>query len=391
MFIPRSRRIGFLCLALLSLSLAAHAQQPPSTQSRLLVLTDIEADPDDTQSLVRLLLYSNEIDLEGLVATTSIHMQSEIHPDSIRAVINAYDRVRANLLKHAPGYPAGADLLKRVVEGQPSYGMAAVGKGKDTAGSQLILRALESPDPRPLWVTAWGGPNTLAQALFSLREARGAEAAAKLVAKLRVHTISDQDDSGAWMRREFPTLFYIVSPGGYGGATWTGIHTMVPTLGDHPINQVISKYNGQIYQYAGDEIVILWSQKEGMRNLSCIRFFFACTTRFAQRSEYYLQQFGQVPHFKAGLHLGKVTAVEVGDLKRDIAYHGDTINTAARIHSVCQQYGQPFILSHTIVGHQAVQEFYDTTSLGLVALKGKSMPVELFSIRPRSNSLRAVS
>jgi adenylate cyclase len=157
------------------------------------------------------------------------------------------------------------------------------------------------------------------------------------------------------------------------------------------INQVISKYNGQIYQYVGDEIVILWSQKEGMRNLSCIRFFFACTTRFAQRSEYYLQQYGQVPHFKAGLHLGKVTAVEVGDLKRDIAYHGDTINTAARIHSVCQQYGQPFILSHTIVGHQAVQEFYDTTSLGLVGLNGKSMLVELFSIRPRSNSLRAVS
>src|SRR4051812_12316134 len=153
-------RVAVLSVALLALSLTAHAQQPPAAKSRLLVLTDIEADPDDTQSLVRLMLYSNEIDLEGLVATTSIHMQSEIHPDSIRQVIHAYDRVRANLLKHAPGYPAAADLLKLVVEGQPSYGMAAVGKGRDTAGSQLILRALDSPDPRPLWVTAWGGPNT---------------------------------------------------------------------------------------------------------------------------------------------------------------------------------------------------------------------------------------
>jgi hypothetical protein len=60
-------------------------------------------------------------------------------------------------------------------------------------------------------------------AYFSLRGARGADSANKLLAKLRVYTISDQDDSGAWMRREFPTLFYIVSPGGYGGATWTGI------------------------------------------------------------------------------------------------------------------------------------------------------------------------
>jgi hypothetical protein len=99
------------------------------TPTRLLVLTDIEVEPDDTQSLVRLLLYFKDIDLVGLVATTSIYMQSEIHPDSIRAVINACDRVRANLLKHAPGYPAASDLQKLVVEGQPAYGMAAVGKG----------------------------------------------------------------------------------------------------------------------------------------------------------------------------------------------------------------------------------------------------------------------
>ena len=225
---------------LLTFSSLASAQDLASSKARLLVLTDIEADPDDTQSLVRLLLYSNEIDLEGLVATTSIHMRGEIHPDSIRAVLDAYDKVRANLLQHAPNYPAANTLRALVTEGQPSYGMAAVGKGKDSPGSRLILKALDSRDPRPLWVTAWGGPNTLAQALYSLRETRGAEKAAKLIAKLRVYTISDQDDSGAWMRREFPGLFYIVSPGGYGGATWTGIHYVVPNLGDHPINQVIS-------------------------------------------------------------------------------------------------------------------------------------------------------
>jgi hypothetical protein len=228
-----------LAVWLLALSSLAAAQTPPAGKARLLVLTDIEADPDDTQSLVRLLLYANEIDLEGLVATTSIHMRSEIHPASIGAVLDAYDKVRANLLQHAPGYPATSELRKLVVEGQPTYGMAAVGKGKDTAGSRLILKALESRDPRPLWVSVWGGANTLAQALFTLRETHGADAAGKLSARLRVYTISDQDDSGAWMRREFPNLFYIVSPGGYGGATWTGIHHVVPNLGDHPINQVI--------------------------------------------------------------------------------------------------------------------------------------------------------
>ena len=228
--------LASLMLALVTTSWA----QSPANKARVIVLTDIEADPDDTQSLVRLLLYANEIDIEGIVATTSIHMRSEIHPASIHAILDRYAQVRANLLKHAPGYPVAEALRTRVAEGQPVYGMAAVGQGKDTAGSRLLLRALESDNPRPLWVTVWGGANTLAQSLYSLREARGAEAAARLISKLRVYTISDQDDSGAWMRREFPGLFYIVSPGGYGAATWTGIHHVVEGLNEHPVNQTIS-------------------------------------------------------------------------------------------------------------------------------------------------------
>jgi hypothetical protein len=221
------RTSSFLATILFALAQVAQAQNSLSANARLVVLTDLEADPDDTQSLVRLLLYSNEIDLEGIVATTSIHMPGEIHPETARAVIDEYDKVHANLLKHAPGYPAADALRKIVAEGQPTYGMAAVGKGKDSAGSRLILLAV------------WGGPNTLAQALFSLRETRGADSAAKLMTKLRVYTISDQDDSGAWMRKEFPELFYIVSPGGYGAATWTGIHSFVTSLGDHPVNRTI--------------------------------------------------------------------------------------------------------------------------------------------------------
>ena len=234
------RMSTLLAAILFALAPFAQAQNSPPANARLLVLTDFEADPDDSQSLVRLLLYSNEIDLEGIVATTSVHMPGEIHPESVRAIIDEYAKVRANLLKHAPGFPAADALRKLVVEGQPTYGMAAVGKGKDTAGSSLILRALDSRDPRPLWVAVWGGPNTLAQALFSLRETRGAENAAKLITRLRVYTISDQDDSGAWLRKEFPHLFYIVSPGGYGAATWTGIHSVITSLGDHPVNRTIS-------------------------------------------------------------------------------------------------------------------------------------------------------
>jgi hypothetical protein len=196
------------------------AAAPGQDRPRLVVLTDIENEPDDTESLVRLLLYANDIELRGLVATTSTHLRGGVHPESIRRVIGRYAQVLPQLRRHDPAYPSDAELLARVVPGQPGYGLAAIGAGRDTPGSELLLRELQRRDPRPLWVSVWGGANTLAQALHTLRRTCSAEALAQAVRRLRIYTISDQDDSGAWLRREFPDLFYIVSPGGYGNGTW---------------------------------------------------------------------------------------------------------------------------------------------------------------------------
>jgi hypothetical protein len=197
-------------------------------KQRLIVLSDIEADPDDSQSLVRLLLYANQIDIEGLVATTSTHQKSRIAPASMHTIIDAYGRVQPNLLKHEPGFPTAAALKAVVRSGSPLYGMQGVGDGKDSPGSDAIIKALEKNDTRPLWVAVWGGANTLAQALYRIGHDRTPEQAARLVKKLRVYTISDQDDTGIWMRTKFPELFYIVSPGGYGNGTWTGMHSTEP-------------------------------------------------------------------------------------------------------------------------------------------------------------------
>ena len=90
--------------------------------------------------------------------------------------------------------------------------MAGVGPGKMSAGAELILRAADKIDPRPLWVLGWGGTNTLAQALLQARQTRTSAQLAALVSKLRVYTISDQDDAGPWIRREFPSLHYIAMP-----------------------------------------------------------------------------------------------------------------------------------------------------------------------------------
>ena len=206
-------------------------------KQRVIILTDIGAEADDTQSMVRLLLYSDVIDIQGLVATTSTWKRNSVSPELIENVIRAYAKVHENLVKHDPNYPPAEALHSVVKVGRAAYGMSGVGSGMDSDGSDWIIRTLEKNDDRPLWIAVWGGPNTLAQALFKLRATKSTAELDRLVAKLRVYTISDQDDSGPWMRKNFPKLFYIVSPGGdYGAATWTGINTVAPGIDNSTIS-----------------------------------------------------------------------------------------------------------------------------------------------------------
>lgn len=215
-------------LTLLFLAAALSLPAAAGEKLRVIVLTDIENEPDDAMSLVRFLTYSNQWDVEGLIATTSVHQKRELATWRIKEIVNAYGKVQPNLLKHEKGYPTAKYLLSVVKEGRPDYGMHAVGEGMDSEGSELIISSLERDDDRPVWVLVWGGPNCLAQALWKIKATRTPEEVDRLVAKLRVYTISDQDDSGPWIRKNFPGLFYIVSPGyhkfgGYHYGTWSGI------------------------------------------------------------------------------------------------------------------------------------------------------------------------
>lgn len=231
----------------LALSFSLVFLQPLFAQSsqkhRLIVLSDIEADPDDTQSFIRLFLYANKIDLKGLIATTSCWHQKEVNPESIKRIIVAYGKVQPNLLKHESGFPSSQTLMQLVKQGLPKYGMTGVGKGMDSEGSDWIIKELEKDDSRPLWISVWGGGNTLAQALYKIKSTKSEGEAKKLIGKLRVYAISDQDDSGIYMRNNFPDLFYIVSPGDdYGNATWTGINSFIKGINNESIsNDWLSK------------------------------------------------------------------------------------------------------------------------------------------------------
>ena len=222
-------KIITLRLLLLISFIPFHVFAQSDKKQRVLVLTDIEADPDDTQSLIRFLLYSNQWDVEGLIATTSIHQQTRVAPESILKVLDAYKKVQPNLLKHEKDFPAYEVLRSKVNKGLAVYGMQGVGEGKDSEGSDWIIKVLEKQDDRPLWVTVWGGPNTLAQALWKIKKTKTSAEAERLYKKLRVYTISDQDDSGPWIRKNFPSIFFILTPGyNYSKATWLGIAFPLP-------------------------------------------------------------------------------------------------------------------------------------------------------------------
>lgn len=146
------------------------------------------------------------------------------------------------------------------------------------------------------------------------------------------------------------------------------------------INKILLAFNADVYQYVGDEIVVTWRVADGERDLSCIRFFFGCEKQFQDNANYYLSNYGVLPHFKAGLHMGKVTAVEIGDIKRDIAYHGDTLNTAARIQSVCNDYQKKFLISAYALDSLDPQHQIKTEAIGDILLRGKSVKVGIFSV-----------
>ncbi|RMF92602.1 MAG: DUF1593 domain-containing protein [Planctomycetota bacterium] len=182
---------------------------------RLIVTTDIGGDPDDSQSMVRLLVHANEFDIELLVASASGTpgelKKNIVRPDLIRERVEAYARVYPMLRKHDPGFPDPAMLLKRIAAGNPNRGVQNLGEGCDTEASRRIIEIVDRDDPRPVNIAIWGGSTDLAQALWRVRHDRSAEELAAFLAKIRVHDIAHQDTTGEWINREFPSLFYILS------------------------------------------------------------------------------------------------------------------------------------------------------------------------------------
>jgi len=203
-----------LLLVFLFFTFSLTAQKP-----RLIVLTDIGQDPDDEQSMVRLLHYANEFQLEGLIATADNNSKNEaptLRDDIILKMIDDYALCLNNFRIHADGFPTATYLRSIVKKGNDKGGTevplnAFIGEGFDTEGSDWIIEVVDRPSNKPVCIAVWGGACDLAQALWKVHETRSTDEVEKFVKKLKVYYIAKQDASNQWIIDNFPNLWTILS------------------------------------------------------------------------------------------------------------------------------------------------------------------------------------
>ena len=147
---------------------------------------------------------------------------------------------------------------------------------------------------------------------------------------------------------------------------------------------VVVEDEAEIYQYVGDEAVLTWTLNDGVKNGNCLNAYFNFMKQLTKKHEYYRQNYDCFPFFKAGLHAGIVTVTEVGKYKKEIAYHGDTINTAARIQGKCNEFGKEILLSENLNSKLECDE-YTFEKLGSIALRGKNEDVFIYAAGKKEN------
>lgn len=137
---------------------------------------------------------------------------------------------------------------------------------------------------------------------------------------------------------------------------------------------------GEIYQYIGDEIVVSWRYNSGIKDNNCIESFFLIKKRLMSKSNYYLDHFGMVPEFKAGLHYGTVTTGVVGLVKKEILFTGDVLNTTARIQQLCNELKVSILISKELKDELNLDTSFKAIEKGAFELRGRNQSVKLFEL-----------
>ena len=148
----------------------------------------------------------------------------------------------------------------------------------------------------------------------------------------------------------------------------------------HELTPVLIKNQANVYQYVGDEIVLHWKMEDGLDRLKCLDTFFEFRKRLDERKKHFQNKYGVYPEFKAGLDTGKVTITEIGDIKREIAFHGDVLNTASRLEKECNKYGKWFLVTENLRDKVVATNGYEFEFLDDILLRGKQKRIKFFAV-----------
>jgi len=148
----------------------------------------------------------------------------------------------------------------------------------------------------------------------------------------------------------------------------------------YDLSIAVESTHGEIYKYVGDEAIIVWTKKKGCKNFACLKCYFAIQAQIQKRSEWYLNRYELVPSFKAGLHFGTVAIGEMGNYRKEIAFIGDTVNTAARIEHACSQLKKSFLVSGDVTDVLGVSENLTYEYIGKTQLRGRNESTRLFFV-----------
>lgn len=192
---------------------------------------EMYSDPDDVQSMVRLLLYANDLEIEALVASSGSFANIAVKQHIID-VLDVYEKVQPNLARHDPRYPTANALRAVTWQGQDgTWGSPhfrggipvgqMLGEGLENEASEAIIEIVDRPDDRPVWICVWGGPCEAAKAIWKVQETRSPEELARFIGKLRIFLIGRQDNTADWLLDNFPELFIINSENNYKGMFWS--------------------------------------------------------------------------------------------------------------------------------------------------------------------------
>jgi len=170
---------------------------------------------------------------------------------------------------------------------------------------------------------------------------------------------------------------------------------LAESLGDFKFSKLVRDFfddltgpiietRAEVSHYIGDEAVLTWWPKNGLPDARCLQIFFRMELAIQKRRDYYLKEYGLVPEFKAGAHIGNVVATEVGKIKSEIVFHGDVLNTTARVQGACGEFGSTLLITEALASRLPQVSWLELQPIGAVALKGKSEKVQLLSAGVRS-------